>query len=157
MRLSFIDSNGRAFSVVKRHVTPGTGSPVLFLAVGGTSTVVSLVTRFLAQFLVLFELAVVISHVFGMLCAFALNKTFVFAPSDKPALTQLWRFTLVNVGSLALTTVVGSGAYRLLLPLAGVDSPLTAHVIGLAACGVPSFLFHRRFSFGRSTRPTTAT
>lgn len=123
---------------------------IAFLLVGATSAVGSLATRYLANAVMPFEAAVIVAHVAGMLCAFSLDRCFVFAvTSQRQWPSQLGRFAIVNVLSLITATAVSSLAFRSVLPLVGihVHADFVAHFLGLAACSVPSFLGHKYFSF----------
>lgn len=120
-----------------------------FLGVGVASACLSLLTRYLTNQVVPFEVAVVVAHVVGMLFSFALNRRLIFPATSRPVHDELAKFALVNLLSLAIATAVSSLCYRIVLPALGVEafSGLIAHVIGLAACAVPSFLGHKFFSF----------
>lgn len=120
-----------------------------FVAVGTLAASCSILVRYLANLVVPFEFAVAISHVSGMLCAFTLNKLVVFSKTSHPTIVELGRFALVNMLSLVVATVVGSIAFRLLLPALGIEkyADWIAHLIGLGACAIPSYLAHRHYSF----------
>ena len=127
-----------------------------FVLVGAASATVSLLSRYFFNFMVPFEVAVVLAQVVGVLVAFNLNRRFVFANSGRKKLFQFGRFALVNVMSLAIAAGVSSLAFRVLLPWRGIGfyPPVLAQVIGLGACTIPSFVGHKRFSFGaRTTTP----
>jgi len=125
-----------------------------FVGVGIASASLSLVTRFLANLIVPFELAVGIAHVVGMLFSFTVNRLLIFPMSRRAVWDELARFTLVNLVSLTIATGVSSWVYRMVLPSLGITefTGLIAHVIGLGACTLPSFLGHKFFSFRQSRR-----
>ena len=123
-----------------------------FVVAAGLSVPVNLGTRVLFSRVVAYELAIVLSHLCGMLTAYMLTRSFVFAPSGRRACSELARFALINVLSVVVTWVVAVGLLRLVFPRVGVTtSPeLLAHVIGLSLASITSFYGHRRYSFGRS-------
>jgi putative flippase GtrA len=122
-----------------------------FLLVGGSSSLVSLGARVLFNFLVFFEAAVILAHLVGMLFSYALNRLFIFPRSDRRVSVDLSRYCIINIGSLAITTLVSAAFFRLILPVLGVTfyPALIAHFLGLAACAIPSYLGHKYFSFAR--------
>lgn len=130
---------------------------VAFVIAAGLSVPVNLLARMAISLVAPFEAAVALSHVCGMLTAFAITKVFVFSPSGRPAMSELSRFAAVNVVSLAVTWTVAVGLLRLVLPgMAWVFQPeLVAHATGLAVSAVTSFAGHKFFSFAPS-RPTVA-
>jgi putative flippase GtrA len=97
-----------------------------------------------------YEAAVVVSHLCGMLTAFLLIRSFVFARSNRRVSNELARFTLVNLVSLSVTWIVAVGLVRIVFPRVGFDiyPELVAHVAGLGIASLTSFYGHRRYSFG---------
>jgi hypothetical protein len=53
--------------------------------------------------------------------------------------------------SLVIATGMSGLFFRVILPLLGYDfyPELTAHMLGLACCAIPSFIGHDRFTFGK--------
>lgn len=138
-----------------RHLVQAASRRYQFLAfviAAGLSVPVNLLTRIAFSRVMPFEAAVVLSHVCGMLVAYALTKLFVFSPSGRSALSELSRFAAVNVLSLAVTWIVAVWLLRLVLPgLPWIAEPeLVAHFAGLAVSAVTSFVGHKYFSFARS-------
>jgi putative flippase GtrA len=123
-----------------------------FVVAAGLSVPVNLGSRILFSRAMPFEIAIVLSHVCGMLTAYLLTKLFVFAPSGRNAASELSRFALVNLASVAQTWIVAVGLVRFVFPALGVvrATELLAHAMGLAFASVTSFYGHRRFSFGKT-------
>ena len=122
-----------------------------FVIAAGMSVPVNLGTRVLFSLVLPYEVALVLSHLCGMLTAFVLTKLFVFARSGRSNQSELSRFALVNVVSVAQTWIVAVGLVRIVFPWLGFHAApeLLAHAIGLAIASATSFYGHRHFSFGR--------
>ena len=120
-----------------------------FLAAAGASVPVNLGARVLLSEWMRFEFAVLLSHLAGMLTAYALTRLFVFEASGRSVGSELARFAVVNVFSAALTWCVSVGLVYLVFPWVGFTyhPELAAHVIGLGAASITSFVGHSRFSF----------
>jgi putative flippase GtrA len=124
-----------------------------FVFVAGLSVPFNLAARVLFSTRMPYELAVVLSHGVGMLVAFALTRAFVFGPSERAPHSELGRFLLVNLMSLAITWLVSVALLRIVFPALRFDLEpgVVAHFLGLAAASVASYMGHRHFSFGRAT------
>ncbi len=131
---------------------PERGRFLRFLLAAGLSVPVNLGSRVLLSLVVPYEVAVVVSHGFGMATAWALTRLFVFDPSGRSASSELGRFALVNVLSVTQTWIVSVGLVRVVFPRLDFyyQPELVAHAIGLASSAVTSFWGHRRFSFARA-------
>lgn len=128
------------------------GQFLKFVVAAGLSVPVNLAARALLSLVMPYEVAVVLSHLCGMLTAYVLTRRFVFERSGRRASRELARFAVVNVLSLVVTWVVAVGLLRIVFPRIGFDTApeLVAHIIGLAFASVTSFYGHRHYSFGRS-------
>ena len=124
-----------------------------FVIAAGLSVPVNLLARVALSTVVAYELAVVLSHVVGMLVAWGLTRLFVFEPSGAPMRVELGRFALVNVVSGAVTWLVAVGLLRTVFPAIGFveQTELVAHVAGLTVSAIASFFGHRAFSFRRAS------
>ena len=122
-----------------------------FLVAAGLSVPVNLGTRILFSRVMPYEIALVLSHLCGMLTAYALTRLFVFERSGRSAASELTRFARVNGVSVVQTWIVAVGLVRLVFPRIGFDQQpeLVAHVIGLAASSVTSYVGQRRYTFGK--------
>jgi putative flippase GtrA len=124
---------------------------VRFLVAAGLSVPANLAARVALSTAVPYEVAIVGSHLVGMLVAWALTRAFVFGRSSTGVSRELARFAAVNVVSAGITWLVAVGLLRLVLPAVGWawQPELSAHVAGLAVASVASFVGHRDFSFRR--------
>jgi putative flippase GtrA len=123
---------------------------VWFVFIAGLSVPVNLAARVLFSRVVSYEIAVVLSHLIGMLTAYLLTRAFVFPASGRSRRSEMLRFLLVNLVSLAITWTVSVGLLRVVFPAFGnVWQPgLMAHAIGLACASASSYFGHRHYSFG---------
>ena len=122
-----------------------------FVVAAGLSVPVNLGTRILFSNVLPYEIALVLSHLCGMLTAYALTRLFVFERSGRSAPSELTRFAAVNVISVVQTWIVAVALVRLVFPRIGLatEPELVAHAIGLACASVTSYLGHRHYSFGK--------
>lgn len=122
---------------------------LLFLVVGGISATITILIRAIANWIVIFEIAVAVAHVVGLIVAFTLNRFLVFRGYRGRLLPAYSRFFLVNAGSLLIATSTSSVLYRFILAAMLIDpyTSYVAHFLGLAACAIPSYLGHLHFSF----------
>jgi putative flippase GtrA len=96
-----------------------------------------------------FELAVTVSYILGMLCAYVLARILVFRGAKTTVGRGLVRFVIVNIGSFCLVFTVTMLMRRLLLPALSIteNQELISHVIGLGSSAIPSYFGHKRFTF----------
>ena len=118
-----------------------------FVAVGGTS-ILSSITRYVANFVTPFEVAVVLAQIVGTRLytepGVCLSKVGALFPPN-------FRAILVDLVSIMIVSSASSLCYRLLLPPFHLPQlALVSHILGLAACTVPSFIGHKFFSFRRN-------
>ena len=120
-----------------------------FLLLGGASAGVNLVSRFLLQPLLGFELAVLVAYVIGMVVAYNLFRIFVFGASGRSIGSEFWRFTLVNMVALALVWTISVGLARVVFPAIGFTwrADDIAHLIGVLSLAVSSWIGHKRYTF----------
>jgi putative flippase GtrA len=125
------------------------GQFVRFVLAAGASVPVNLGARVLLSRWVPYEVALLLSHVVGMLTAWTLTRLFVFDASGRSAGSELARFAIVNVVSVAVTWCVSVGLVRHVFPTLQFawHPELVAHLIGLGVASVTSFIGHKRFSF----------
>lgn len=130
------------------------GEFLRFLSTGGFAALVNLLSRHELSKALSFEIAVVLSYLLGMLTAYVLARRFVFQASGRSVASELKRFTVVNIFSLALVWAVSIGLARHLFPAIGFGwhPEDVAHFIGVAAPAVVSYFGHRAYTF--SSRET---
>jgi putative flippase GtrA len=120
-----------------------------FLLTGGTAATVNVVARWLLNFVMPYELAVVLAYLIGMMTAFLLMRVFVFQATGGRVRGQLVRFALVNLVAGAQVLVVSVVLARLLFPALGSQhqAETLAHVLGVLSPVAMSYILHKRFSF----------
>lgn len=122
-----------------------------FLLTGGVAAGVNVLSRWALSHIMAYEAAVVFAYLAGMVTAYLLTRTFVFARSGRAVADEALRFALVNLVALAQVWVVSVGLARLVFPATGFDwhAEDVAHLIGVAIPAVTSYFGHRHFSFSR--------
>jgi putative flippase GtrA len=124
---------------------------IRFVLTSAVAAMVNLVSRYLLNFVMPFASAVAVAFPFGMLTAYILGRLFVFERSGRRVADELWRFTVVNLVAAAQVWIISVGLAEYVFPAAGFKwHPLeVAHLIGVAAPVLTSYLGHRYFSFAR--------
>jgi putative flippase GtrA len=122
-----------------------------FLLTGGAAALINVVSRYLLNAFMPFELAVAFAYGIGMLAAYGLARAFVFGASGRPIASELGRFALVNVVSLALVWCISVGLARLVFPAISFTwhADEIAHVVGVATPAITSYFGHRSYTFAR--------
>ena len=120
-----------------------------FLLVGGFAAGVNIGSRIALSLWLPYPVAICVAYVFGMVTAFVLNRSFVFAQGADAVHVQAMWFTLVNIAALAQTLLVSLLLARYLLPFLGIvgGAETIAHVVGVAVPIFTSYLGHKRLSF----------
>jgi putative flippase GtrA len=121
----------------------------LFLFAGGTAALVNIVSRIAFNWLMPYEVAIVVAYLCGMTTAYLLNKHFVFAASGRGVAAEYTRFALVNLAAVIQVWIVSVGLARFVFPAIGFawHADTVAHVIGVAVPVFTSYVGHKRFSF----------
>lgn len=121
---------------------------VQFIAIGGLAALVNLASRFVLDFIMPFEVAVLIAYGLGMVAGFFLFRRALFAHR---AITGklIRRFIWVNIFGATLAWAVSSVMARVILPAVGwTFHPFElAHLCGVAAPAVTSYFLHRHYTF----------
>ena len=122
---------------------------VLFLLAGGTAAIVNIVSRIAFNWVMPYEIAIIVAYLCGMTTAYLLNRQFVFAASGRGVASEYTRFALVNLAAVAQVWIVSVGLARLVFPAIGFTwhAETVAHVIGVAIPVFTSYLGHKHFSF----------
>src|SRR5690242_8174500 len=87
-----------------------------FVATGSLAAATNLVSRYLFDFVMPFELAVVLAYMAGMLVAFVLFQRMIFGHPGTPLRRRIIRFCQVNALGLALAWTVSTFMARTVLP-----------------------------------------
>lgn len=125
-----------------------------FIAIGGVAALANLVARYFLDFVMPFELAVVLAYGVGMVVGFFLFRSTLFKGHDiNRALVT--RFVWVNIFGATLAWAVSSVMARQFLPLIGwTFHPFeVAHLCGVAAPAITSYFLHKHYTFVLDARP----
>ena len=120
-----------------------------FLLTGGVAAMVNFGSRILYSRAVDFSSAVLLAFLSGMVTAFVLARTFVFADSRQSLGRSGMFFVLVNLVALLQTWTISLGLAHYLFPALGVShfAEEMAHAVGIAVPVVTSYLGHKYWSF----------
>jgi putative flippase GtrA len=120
-----------------------------FIVSGGVAALVNVSLRYLLNFIVPFGWAVVFAYICGMLTAYLLARTFVFTRSGSTNASTLKRFTIVNMGSLAIVWIVSVVLAKAVFPALAFTWHANdiAHVTGVCATAFSSYFAHKNWSF----------
>jgi putative flippase GtrA len=120
-----------------------------FLAVGVVAALVNILSRIALNYVMSYEVAIVVAYVCGMTTAYVLNKLFVFSPSGRAVHDEYIRFTIVNLFAVAQVWIVSVGLAFYVFPSIGFGwhAETVAHIIGVMVPAVTSYFGHRHFSF----------
>lgn len=121
----------------------------LFIAIGGAAALVNLSARYLLDFALPFEAAVVLAYGVGMVVGFVLFQTLMFHGRSIMQPQRMARFAWVNLFGVTLAWAVSSVMARQLLPAIGwVWWPFeVAHVAGVAAPAICSYFLNKYYTF----------
>jgi putative flippase GtrA len=122
---------------------------IAFVATGSVAAATNLIARYLLNFMMPFELAVVLAYLAGMAVAFVLFQKMIFGAPSTPLRRRLIRFVQVNLVGMALAWAVSTAMARIILPAAGwTFHPFeVAHLVGVAAPTFSSYFLHRNYTF----------
>jgi putative flippase GtrA len=127
----------------------GFGQFAAFVATGSLAAATNLLARWLLNFMMPFELAVVLAYLAGMAVAFALFQRVIFGNPGTPLKRRVIRFTQVNMLGMALAWAVSILMARTVLPFIGwTFHPFeVAHLVGVAAPTFSSYFLHRGYTY----------
>ena len=119
-----------------------------FLGVGGIAALANLVSRYLLDFMMPFEVAVVLAYMVGMVVGFFLFQRMLFGGNGVQA-KRVVRFIWVNILGAALAWAVSSIMARIILPGIGWDWHMfeVAHLFGVATPAISSYVLHKHDTF----------
>lgn len=122
-----------------------------FLVTGGIAALVNLLSRYALNLVMSFEAAVVVAYLLGMTTAYLLARRFVFDASGRSVASEVRRFVLVNIVALGFVWVISVGLARIVFPAINMTWHTNdiAHLIGVLAPAVTSFIGHRFYTFAR--------
>lgn len=129
-----------------------------FLGVGGIAALANLGSRYLLDFVMPFEVAVLLAYMVGMVIGFFLFQKMLFGGGGIET-RRVVRFVWVNLFGATLAWAVSSVMARQFLPAIGWSwHPFeVAHLCGVAAPAITSFFLHKYYTFApvavRATSP----
>lgn len=125
-----------------------------FVLASGFAALVNIGSRIAFNRWMPFSAAIVVAYICGMITAFVLTRLFVFRHAANALHQQAFWFTVVNIAAVIQTLVVSLALARWLLPAIGfhwhVDT--VAHVCGVAAPVITSFIGHKHLTFPTGER-----
>ncbi len=131
------------------HTRPSFAEFARFISIGGAAATVNLVSRYLLDFAMPFEAAVVLAYAIGMAAGFAMFQLFIYRGVSILQRKRLMRFAWVNLFGLTLAWAVSSLLARQVLPALGYDwHPFEiAHLAGVAAPAICSYFLNKYYTF----------
>lgn len=123
-----------------------------FLATGGIAALLNLLSRYLLNHVMSFEVAVAVAYLIGMTTAYILSRRFVFTESGRSMPSEFRRFAVVNLLALMLVWVISVVLARLVFPAVEFTwhADDVAHLIGVIAPALTSYLGHKRYTFAKA-------
>ena len=120
-----------------------------FLVVGGAAAIVNLLARFLLNFAMPFEAAVITAYLIGMLAGFVMFQMFIYRGASILQPRRIVRFAWVNLFGATLAWAVSSAMARQFLPIIGWTwHPFEiAHLVGVAAPAISSYFLNKYYTF----------
>lgn len=121
-----------------------------FLLTGGFAALVNIGSRYVLNFVMPFEVAVIIAYLIAMVVAYVLARQFVFEKSETGTASESMRFALVNMAAIVIVWVTSVGLARFVFPAIGFTwyADDIAHAIGVALPAITSYFGHKYFTFG---------
>lgn len=123
---------------------------IAFLFVGGFSAAVNVIARYILNFWMSYDAAIVIAYLFGMITAFTLSRALVFSHAKAgDGRAQFLRFALVNVAAVLQVYAISKGLAEYAFPKLGFTwyAHDIAHCIGVVIPALTSYFGHKWFSF----------
>lgn len=120
-----------------------------FLGAGLVAAAGNYASRFAFNLFMPFEPSVIAAYLVGTAIAYFILPRFVFQHRHDGALHQAWRFMVVNGVAISVAVGVSSIMARLVLPALSIQENAfaIAHLIGITAPTVTSYLGHKFFTY----------
>lgn len=120
-----------------------------FLVLGSLAALTNLVARYLLNFVMPFEIAVILAYITGMVVAFVLFGKLIFDGGKATFWRRMNRFVQVNVLGAILAWAVSVAMARFILPAAGWTwHPVeVSHLVGVATPAFSSYFLHKHYTF----------
>ena len=120
-----------------------------FVIVGGVAAAVNFASRIVFNWSMSYRVAVFWAYIVGMICAYLLQRLFVFGASDHHPTKEFFYFTLVNMVAIIQVWLISVGLAEYLFPYIGFDyfAKEIAHAIGISIPAISSYYGHKYISF----------
>lgn len=120
-----------------------------FILAGAIAAGANFGSRFLFSLWVIYEIAIVLAFLVGLLTGFLLMRELVFNAKGKDLAPQIVSFITINMLALLQTLLISVALVRWLFPAIGVvdHAEAIAHLIGVLAPVVTSYFGHRFLTF----------
>lgn len=126
---------------------------VAFIVASGVAAICNVCARIALDIWLPYMTSIVIAYLIGMAVAFGLNRAFVFSDRQGQAGRQVIWFVAVNVLAIAQTIAISFILARWLLPALSIPHADTiAHMAGVAAPAITSFVAHNLLTFRAASR-----
>jgi putative flippase GtrA len=124
-----------------------------FLVASGTAAACNVGARYVLDIWLPYLTSIIIAYLIGMTVAFFLNRAFVFQDRHGSRARQAMWFLAVNVLAIMQTAIISLVLARWLLPALSIPHADTvAHMIGVAAPAITSFIAHNLLTFRTDKR-----
>ncbi len=122
---------------------------IRFLLVSGIAAAANIGSRIVFSFWLPYVPSIVLAFCVGLCSAFVLNRLFVFRETVNRLYLQVFWFTMVNFAAVLQTLAVSLLLARLAFPAFDFrwHADTVAHVFGVTAPILTSFIGHKRLSF----------
>ena len=127
---------------------------IRFLTTSGFAALVNIVARIGFSKFLIYEWAVFLAYLVGMLTAYILTRRFVFAASGRSVKYEMSGFIFVNIVAIIQVWVVSIVLYKWALPQINwtYRPELIAHICGVISPAFTSYFGHKYISF-RKKKP----
>ncbi|MDA9637002.1 GtrA family protein [SAR86 cluster bacterium] len=116
---------------------------------GGIAALANLVARFILNFYISFEIAVIFAYFIGVLVAYFLTRIYVFIPKKGASSNEFFRFVQVNILSAIIVWSVSVFLQNIFFPYISYSlySKEISHLIGVLSPILFSFFAHKFYTF----------
>ncbi len=123
-----------------------------FLLVGGTAALVNFFSRFCFQIFFSYVFSIACAFILGSIISFILNKNFTFKAHDEKTRIQMFKFTIIAIGSIFLASFLAGIImfFYNFFTIAYVSQPTMetlTHIFTIGVNTIYNFLAMKYFSF----------
>ncbi len=127
---------------------------IRFIATSGFAAIVNVLARIGFSQVMIYEWAVFLAYLVGMLTAYLLSRKYVFETSGQSVKREMTGFVFINIIAIIQVWGVSVGLYKWVLPWMGWtwEPALIAHLCGVVSPTFTSYFGHKYISF-RKQKP----